>query len=145
MKSSNFEPITHDGRHDLLTNLMAPPHYYEAIARELALLKRSYIEICVIRIVIPTNSSDEEITNFADALSKSVRTEDLAARVGKVEFGLLVRGNQSLVEKFMTRLDVQVEVNYASTQVCTSEATLELLNRLDKLQLSIFKPTYFDL
>lgn len=136
MKSSNFEPITHDGRHDLLTNLMAPPHYYEAMARELALLKRSFIELCIIRIVIPINSNDEEIINFADALDKSVRIEDLAARVGKFEFGLLVRGDQSVVEKFIARIDFQIELNYSSTQVRAGEATLELLNRLDQIELS---------
>lgn len=136
MKDSLFEPISHDGRHDALTNLMAAPHYYEAIDRELALLKRNFIELSIIRIVISASSSDTEVLYFAAALDKSVRTEDLAARVGKFEFGLLVRGAESIVEKFIARINFEIEIDYASTQVMAGEATLELLNRLDQVKLS---------
>jgi GGDEF domain-containing protein len=93
MEKPIFEPISHDGRHDSLTNLLAPPLYYEEMARELARSQRSAIELCAIRLELPTTTKIDEIVAFADVLSNSARAEDLIARIGEFEFALLVRGD----------------------------------------------------
>jgi len=136
MEKSIFEPISHDGRHDSLTNLLAPPLYYEEMARELARFQRDGIQLCAIRIDLLTSSTVDEIVAFADALSNIARTEDLIARIGEFEFALLVRGDLSVVEKFISRLDFEIEVSYACVLPKVGEVTLELLNRLDQIKLT---------
>jgi len=136
MEKSIFEPISHDGRHDSLTNLLAPPLYYEEMARELARFQRGGMQLCAIRIDLLTLSTVDEIVAFADALSNIARTEDLIARIGEFEFALLVRGDLSVVEKFISRLDFEIEVSYACVLPKVGEITLELLNRLDKIKLT---------
>lgn len=136
MEKPAYEPISHDGRHDSLTNLLAPPLYYEEIARELARLQRSEMELCIIRIEIPGTSNQRAILDFADALTNSARAEDLIARVGEFEFGLLIRGNKNVVEKFIARIDLEIELKYACTNALSGEVTLELLNRLDQIELT---------
>jgi len=136
MEKSIFEPISHDGRHDSLTNLLAPPLYYEEMARELARFQRGGMQLCAIRIDLLTSSTVDEIVAFADALSNIARTEDLIARIGEFEFALLVRGDLSVVEKFISRLDFEIEVSYACVLPKVGEITLELLNRLDQIKLT---------
>jgi GGDEF domain-containing protein len=136
MEKPVYEPISHDGRHDSLTNLLAPPLYYEEITRELARLNRNTIALCVIRIEIPSTSDESEIINFTDALVNGARAEDLIARVGEFEFGLLIRGDEKVVDKFIARINFEVELSYACTNVIAGEATLELLNRLDQIELT---------
>jgi len=136
MEKSIFEPISHDGRHDSLTNLLAPPLYYEEMARELARFQRGGMQLCAIRIDLLTSSTVDEIVAFADALSNIARTEDLIARIGEFEFALLVRGDLSVVEKFISRLDFEIEVSYACVLPKVGEVTLELLNRLDQIKLT---------
>jgi GGDEF domain-containing protein len=142
MEKPFFEPISHDGRHDSLTHLLAPPLYYEEMARELARFQRSAIELCVIRLEIPSTSSVDEIMKFADELSNSARTEDLIARIGEFEFALLVRGDLKVVEKFIARINFEIEISYACVAPKAGEATLELLNRLDQIELTRATTTF---
>ena len=142
MEKSIFEPISHDGRHDSLTNLLAPPLYYEEMARELARFQRGGMQLCAIRIDLLTSSTVDEIVAFADALSNIARTEDLIARIGEFEFALLVRGDLSVVEKFISRLDFEIEVSYACVLPKAGEVTLELLNRLDQIELTRATTTF---
>jgi GGDEF domain-containing protein len=136
MEKSSFEPISHDGRHDSLTNLLAPPLYYEEMARELARFQRNPIELCAIRLEIPLTSTIDQVLAFADALSNCARIEDLIARTGEFEFALLVRGDTTVIEKFIARIDFQIEISYACVAPKAGEATLELLNRLDQIELT---------
>ena len=136
MEKSIFEPISHDGRHDSLTNLLSPPLYYLEMARELARFQRSAIELCAIRLELPAASSVDEIVAFADVLSNSARAEDLIARVGEFEFALLVRGDTKVVDKFIARIDFKIEISYACVTPKAGEVTLELLNRLDQIELT---------
>ena len=142
MEKPIFEPISHDGRHDSLTNLLAPPLYYEEMARELARSQRSAIELCAIRLELPTTTKIDEIVAFADVLTNSARTEDLIARIGEFEFALLVRGDITVVEKFIARIDFAIEVSYACVAPNAGEATLELLNRLDQIELTRATTTF---
>ena len=142
MEKPIFEPISHDGRHDSLTNLLAPPLYYQEMARELARFQRSAIELCAIRLELPTTSTVDEIVAFADALTNGARTEDLIARIGEFEFALLVRGDLSVVEKFVARIDIDLEIFYACVAPKAGEVTLELLNRLDQIELTRATTTF---
>jgi GGDEF domain-containing protein len=140
MEKPIFEPISHDGRHDSLTNLLAPPLYYEEMARELARFQRSTIELCAIRLELPATSTVDEIV--ADVLSNNARAEDLIARTGEFEFALLVRGDLSVVEKFIGRIDFAIEIAYACAAPKAGEITLELLNRLDQIELTRATTTF---
>ncbi len=142
MEKPTYEPLSHDGRHDSLTNLLAPPLYYLEMARELARFQRSAIELCAIRLELPMTSTVDEIVAFADVLSNSARAEDLIARVGEFEFALLVRGDTKVVEKFIARIDIRIEISYACTIPKSGEVTLELLNRLDQIELTRATTTF---
>jgi GGDEF domain-containing protein len=142
MEKPIFEPISHDGRHDSLTNLLAPPLYYQEMARELARFQRSAIELCAIRLELPATASVEEIVAFSDALSNNARAEDLIARTGQFEFALLMRGDLSVVEKFIARIDFEIEISYACVAPIAGEVTLELLNRLDQIELTRATTTF---
>jgi GGDEF domain-containing protein len=142
MEKPTFEPISHDGRHDSLTNLLAPPLFYEEMARELARFQRSAIELCAIRLELPTTTTIDEIMAFADVLTNSARAEDLIARIGEFEFALLVRGDLSMVDKFIARIDIAIEISYACVAPKAGEITLELLNRLDQIELTRATTTF---
>ena len=142
MEKPIFEPISHDGRHDSLTNLLAPPLYYQEMARELARFQRNAIELCAIRLELPTTSTVDEIVEFADALTNSARAEDLIARIGQFEFALLVRVDLTVVEKFVARIDIDLEISYACVAPKAGEVTLELLNRLDQIELTRATATF---
>ena len=142
MEKPIFEPISHDGRHDSLTNLLAPPLYYQEMARELARYQRNAVELCAIRLELPTTSTVDEIVAFADALTNSARAEDLIARIGEFEFALLVRGDLTVVEKFIARIDIDFEISYACVAPKAGEVTLELLNRLDQIELTRATATF---
>ena len=144
MEKPTFEPISHDGRHDSLTNLLAPPLYYQEMARELARFQRNAIELCAIRLELPITTTLDEIVAFADALTNSARAEDLIARIGEFEFALLVRGDLSVVEKFIARIDIDIdiEISYACVAPKAGEVTLELLNRLDQIELTRATTTF---
>lgn len=142
MEKPIFEPISHDGRHDSLTNLLAPPLYYLEMARELARFQRSAIELCAIRLELAATSTIDEIVAFADALTHSARAEDLIARIGEFEFALLVRGDLNVVEKFIARIDIDVEISYACVAPKAGEVTLDLLNRLDQIELTRATTTF---
>jgi len=100
------------------------------------------MQLCAIRIDLLTSSTVDEIVAFADALSNIARTEDLIARIGEFEFALLVRGDLSVVEKFISRLDFEIEVSYACVLPKAGEVTLELLNRLDQIELTRATTTF---
>jgi GGDEF domain-containing protein len=106
------------------------------MARELARFQRSAIELCAIRLELPATSTIDDIVAFADVLSNSARAEDLIARIGEFEFALFVRGDLSVVEKFIARIDFAIEISYACVAPIAGEATLELLNRLDQIELT---------
>jgi len=142
MEKPSFEPISHDGRHDSLTNLLAPPLYYDEMARELARFKRNAMELCAIRLELPPTSTVEEIIAFADALTSNARIEDLISRIGEFEFGLLIRGDKKVIEKFIARIDYEIEISYACTAPKAGEVTLELLNRLDQIELTRATTTF---
>ncbi len=133
--------FAHDGLHDNLTRLAAPPHYYETLRREIALANRNLIEITAIRLVLTSTTPVYEATliSFADLITNSFRYEDAKARLGENEFGLLIRGDLVLATQLSKRLVAQwaiegtpdSSISYACAKYSFKELAIDFINRLD--------------
>ena len=102
MTISNF---SHDGIHDTFTNLASPNYFYEELNRLVARFERSKADFRIINIsfVGVKNGHESEIIEMAALLRSLVRGEDLAARLGTYEFGLLM--NVSECESLARRIE----------------------------------------
>ena len=102
MNISNF---SHDGIHDTFTNLASPNYFYEELNRLIARYERSKADFRIINIsfVGVKNGHESEILEMAALLRSLVRGEDLAARLGTYEFGLLM--NVSECESLARRIE----------------------------------------
>ena len=49
---------------------------------------------------------------------------------------------EKVVEKFIARIDYEIEISYACTAPKAGEVTLELLNRLDQIELTRATTTF---
>ncbi len=136
--------FSHDGLHDSLTRLAAPPYFYESLKREISIATRNESTISVIRYLLePSPVYDETLIVFADLLSHSFRLEDYKARLGEREFVVLVQGNEVLSRQISQRLianwaiegtpDIGIGYSYVTHQV--GESALEVMNRLDSCEL----------
>ncbi len=131
----------HDGLHDQLTRLAAPPNYYEILRREIALTKRNPTELTAIRIILKSNLPLYEATliSFADLITNSFRYEDAKARLGEYEFGILIRGDLELAEQLSSRLvsrwtidgTPESTISYSSAKYSEGESAIRFINRLD--------------
>lgn len=144
---------SHDGLRDSLTNLAAPPLFYEELRRELARAKRTESKIVVIRIVLSERAvaADEEkvkfnpkreILEFGQMIKGASRAEDVCARIGEREFLSLFHGGQIQAESIVTRINSNWLLKERRLKMLTSyvasnhgESGLELLNRLDLVAL----------
>lgn len=147
-------PVTvysHDGLRDSLTNLAAPPLFYEELRREIAKKSRSGEGVQVLRIVLskieasdvggpeePDSELTGDIVEFAQILSSSSRGEDVCARMGQNEFLVLFSGGMLVISTFISRLVSQwyesERLHFlasSSLLVGTKETGLDFLNRLD--------------
>jgi len=139
---------SHDGLKDSLTNLAAPPFFYEELRRGLSRVARSDDQLSLIRLVLSVHTDDDlaetmtcpddlEILQFADILARLSRVEDLCARIGEKEFIVLLYGGESVAEGYVERIlkelrtlnDVRLGVSHSSSRV--GQSALELLQDLD--------------
>lgn len=140
--------FTHDGLHDSLTHLAAPPYFYENLRRDIATANRDKSPLSLIRFVLQErsenggNQSKYEIAviNFAEILKSSIRSEDLCARLGLLEFTLILKSSVaigiSLAERILDGLELDgFECSYSILEVSPKESSLEILNRLDNQEL----------
>lgn len=131
--------FSHDGLKDSLTQLAAPPRFYDELHRELSRCARSGESFVVVKFELQATSQyEEKVLDFAEVLSEASRVEDLCARLGEYEFAILLRGSQSMAVSFIDRVIQRwkQESNYVkfwSSMVVSEagESPLELLNRLD--------------
>ena len=138
MNNSNF---SHDGIHDTFTNLAAPNYFYEELNRLIARFERSKTEFRIINITfMGINSGHEsEILEMAALLRNLVRGEDLAARLGSYEFGLLINGphieslSQRINENWKAAIDNRIILNFKFLEPQSGETSLQLLNKMDEL------------
>ena len=133
--------FAHDGLHDDLTRLAAPPHFYEILRREIALTNRNLINLTAIRVILNSGMPiyDATLISFADLLSNSFRYEDAKARLGEFEFGILIRGDETLADQLSRRLVSSWKINgtpdstisHASAFYIKGESAIGFINRLD--------------
>ena len=150
--------FSHDGLRDSLTHLAAPPYFYENLRRELGTADRNKSELSLIRFLISKNAtgiqnteseSESEqsqyevaILSFAEILKASIRSEDLCARLGKLEFTLILKGSSnvaiSLAERVLRSWMLEgFRSHYSVLTVIHGESSLEILNRLDNQELRL--------
>jgi len=137
MNNSNF---SHDGIHDTFTNLAAPNYFYEELNRLVARFERSQAEFRIINIsfVGVKNGHESEVLEMAALLRTLLRGEDLAARLGIYEFGLLINGShyeslsQRIENEWSTLVDSKIALNFKIGQPQKGFKTLQLLNKMDE-------------
>jgi GGDEF domain-containing protein len=140
---------SHDGLKDSLTNLAAPPLFYEELRRELSKVSRSQEQIRLVRLVlVPAHPESDiprstfvyerEILEFAQILERATRAEDVCARMGELEFLALFHSVGLSASGFITRImeswfskDRHLLLTSAYVHSRLAESGLELLNRLD--------------
>lgn len=155
--------FSHDGIRDSLTHLAAPPYFYENLRRELGTAERNNSELSLIRFLISKNVAGIQITesgiesensqyevailSFAEILKASIRSEDLCARLGQLEFTLILKGSSeiatSLAERVLRSWMFEGFVShYSVLTVNRGESSLEILNRLDNQELRLVTRGY---
>ena len=141
--------FAHDGLRDSFTHLAAPPYLYENLRRELGIAERNKSRISLIKFLIkedelsrdiPDSHVEAAILSFAEILKVSIRSEDLCARLGRLEFTLILKASQetaiSLAERVIKSWERKnFECRYAVLAVHVGESPLEILNRLDNQEL----------
>jgi GGDEF domain-containing protein len=137
MNNSNF---SHNGIHDTFTNLAAPNYFYEELNRLVARFERSQAEFRIInvRFVDITSGHQSEVLEMAAMLRKLLRGEDLAARLGMYEFGLLIDGSEyeSLAQRIQDfwkkSLDNKIVLNFKIGEPEKGFNAVQLLNKMDE-------------
>ena len=137
MNISNF---SHDGIHDTFTNLASPNYFYEELNRLIARYERSKLEFRVVNVTFVGIKSghESEILEMAALLRSLLRGEDLAARLGIYEFGLLINGSQyeSLAQRIKENWGVTVSnkipLTFKIGEPTNGTSALDLLNKMDE-------------
>ncbi len=146
--------FSHDGIHDSQTHLAAPSYFYQQLAQEIELNKRTGETFSLIRVIFkPVKSkghvlegmvSAADILYFSEALKDITRKQDCVARVGLNECVILIRAELENVESLLSRLlnsknltvDNSLKVSCSTVQYQVGEKALTILNRLDTVSLS---------
>jgi GGDEF domain-containing protein len=140
--------FAHDGLRDSLTHLAAPPYFYENLRRDLATAERNKSRLTLIKFILcetsdirPSESHYESaVLSFAELLKSSIRSEDLCARLGLLEFTLILKSSShvgvALAERILSGWELEgFSCNFSILEVTPKESSLEILNRLDNQEL----------
>ncbi len=140
--------FTHDGLHVSLTHLAAPPYFYENLRRDIASADREKSRLTLIKFVLQDLSGNDvgqskyevAVVTFAEILKSSIRSQDLCARLGLLEFTLILKSSAAigilLAERILDGVDLDgFECSYSILEVSPKESSLEILNRLDNQEL----------
>ena len=145
--------FSHDGLRDSLTHLAAPPYFYENLRRELGTAERNKSQLSLVRFLISKDEAGIKITesdidsryevailSFAEILKASIRSEDLCARLGQLEFTLVIKASYdaatSLAQRVLAGWQMDsLDCYYSVATAENSESSLEILNRLDNQEL----------
>ena len=137
MNISNF---SHNGIHDTFTNLAAPNYFYEELTRLVSRYKRSQAEFRIINVsfVNITSGHLAEVLEMAAMLQTLLRGEDLAARLGFYEFGLLINGSEHeslalrIQDYWKKSLNNEILLNFKIGEPKKGFDALQLLNKMDE-------------
>ena len=152
--------FSHDGLRDSLTHLAAPPYFYENLRRDIATAERNKSRLSLIRFQLFTSSKrdtekieirDESqyevaILSFAELLKSLIRSEDLCARLGRMEFTLILKAPLEVANSLSARIlhswqSSEFECKSSVVAVKAGESSLEILNRLDNQELRAATPS----
>lgn len=140
--------FSHDGLRDSLTHLAAPPYFYENLRRDLVTAERNKSALTLVRFnIFPKTANLEEeslyevgILSFSELLKASCRAEDLCARLGRLEFTLILRAGSEVAQALTQRIQTQwqselflCKSSYIAAKL--GESSLEILHRLDNEEL----------
>ena len=125
--------FSHDGIKDSLTQLAAPPLFYEELRRELSRFERSGNPFSLVRLVLLTETKNQyrqenndvsiyevEILNFAEILIRLSRSEDLCARIGERESAATTIGKIILI-RIVNPLEVSEFISVISKYSSTNK------------------------
>ena len=137
MNISNF---SHNGIHDTFTNLAAPNYFYEELTRLVSRYERSQAEFRIINVsfVNITSGHLAEVLEMAAMLQTLLRGEDLAARLGFYEFGLLINGSEHeslalrIKDSWKKSLNNEIVLNFKIGEPKKGFDALQLLNKMDE-------------
>lgn len=140
--------FAHDGLRDSLTHLAAPPYFYENLRRDLATAERNKSRLTLIKFILSETSDtrpseshyESAVLSFAELLKSSIRSEDLCARLGLLEFTLILKSSSlvgvALAERILSGWELEgFSCNFSILEVTPKESSLEILNRLDNQEL----------
>ena len=145
--------FSHDGLRDSLTHLAAPPYFYENLRKELGTAERNKSQLSLVRFLISKDEAgikikesdidsryEVAILSFAEILKASIRSEDLCARLGQLEFTLVIKASYdaatSLAQRVLAGWQMDsLDCYYSVATAENSESSLEILNRLDNQEL----------
>jgi hypothetical protein len=102
--------ISHDGVHDLITQLVAPSVFYQVLSRDISISKREGTEISVIKfflnpaVATTRDDSDIEVIEFSKYLQRFTRASDLSTRISNREFLTLIKSELHTYGKLNERL-----------------------------------------
>jgi GGDEF domain-containing protein len=97
--------------------------------------------LCETSDVRPSESHYESaVLSFAELLKSSIRSEDLCARLGLLEFTLILKSSShvgvTLAERILSGWELEgFSCNFSILEVAPKESSLEILNRLDNQEL----------
>lgn len=137
MNISNF---SHNGIHDTFTNLAAPNYFYEELTRLVSRYERSQAEFRIINVTFVNITSGHlaEVLEMAAMLRTLLRGEDLAARLGFYEFGLLINGSEHeslalrIQDYWKKSLNNEILLNFKIGEPKKGFDALQLLNKMDE-------------
>lgn len=84
-------PKSFDSYHDSLTHHYVATVFYDALKREISFAKREGNLVGVVKFVLPSKTSEDQLLYFANELEFAVRQHDLIARITSHEFAVLLR------------------------------------------------------
>ncbi len=137
--------FSHNGLHDSLTRVAAPPFFYESLKREISLSERNGSSLTATAFILksPQPIYDYPLVAFSEIASRALRLEDHLARMGNTDFVVLVTGGVDVAKQITARICAQwtivgvpgISLHYASISHQKGESALDFLNRLDAQEL----------
>ena len=133
--------FSHDGLHDSLTRVAAPPFFYESLKREISLSERNESALTATAFILKSEQPiyEHPIVAFSEIAARGTRLEDHLARMGVNNFVVLITGGVEVAEQITARISAQwtldgvpgISLHYAWISHKRGESALDFLNRLD--------------
>lgn len=134
------KPKTFDNYRDSFTHHFAANVFYDALKREISFAKREGNLVGVVKFQLKYSTSAEHVLFFANELELSIRQHDLIARIGELEFAVLLRFDANISEACeclisrVTNLEKR-EFRYAFVVSDGTKGLEQVLKELDNPQI----------